>query len=454
MDLKIALTMDVLFLISSMWCVWMVSERSIFNPSIWWVALHTYTVTFRLIALNFGIESLSALGIGSDSELVNAAIASDISLAAVVVATLFAAHTAQRNEQLPRQQSIPLDPVLGQIISVLCIVLGTYALLKFGYVALAMRAKGREISAIDLGQLETSSYPIVVAGFAVQGALIQTAMRGFTLWRTALLAALVMLTSVNLARSYFVLALLLALLIYQTRHNKTNISPMLIAALLPLAMVWFVFKPIASTIQQGGSTSQAIANGTNYFQDSIQSHSLGDTEFFDMQASYMAASDEAGKRFYGATLLPLLYLPIPRFTWPDKPRMNGWELELRSTGRPFETGMVPTFSGEAYVNFGWLGCAVLPFFYILILQTGYRRVKDDGITSSGRFLYLIFLVTMIQVFRDGLDSFFTYPFMVYLPLAAWALLSMAQGRRAVLERNATRRSVMPPEKTRPTRSCA
>ena len=453
MDLKVALTLDVLLLISSIWCVWTVSERSIFNPSIWWVALHAYTVTFRLITLNLGVDSLPMLGVRSDAELVSAAIASDISLIGVVVATLLAAHQAQKNEQLRRQptsKSIPFDPLLGQIISVLCIVIGTYALLKFGYVASAMKARGREISAIDIGGFRESAYPIVIAGFAVQGAILQLALRGFNLWRTVLFVALVALTSVNSARTAFILALILAFLIYQTRRNRIDFPAKWLPVLFVLGLVWFVFKPVAGAIREGSSVSEAIESGKTYFQDSIRTQSVGDTEFFDMQASYMAASDEAGKRLYGATLLPLLYIPIPRFTWPDKPRMNDWEIELSSSQRPFYLGMVPTFSGESYVNFGWFGCAVIPFFYILLMQAGYMRVRAHAITSSGRFLYLVYLVCMIQVYRDGLVSAFTYPFITYLPLTMWALISIGLGNSSALQRDAIRQAAIRPVTTRST----
>ena len=437
MDLRLATIADILLLIMSLWCILAVSDRSIFNPSLWWVGLHTYTVTFRLITVNLGVESPSVFGVQSDIELVNAALASDISLLAVVAATLLGAYAAQRNEQLrihALRGRTELDPLLGQVISVLCIVIGTYALLKFGYVASATRARGHEISAIDIGQLETSAYPIVIAGFAIQGALLQFAIRGFTFWSVALFGVLVVLTSVNSDRSSFVLALIMAFLIYQTRRNRTDISATwVVAALLPLALVWFVFKPIAGSIQRGSTVSEAIENGKNYFSDSVNTESLGDTEFLDMQASYMAASDEAGKHFYGATLLPLLYIPIPRYLWPEKPRMNDWELELASKQRPFFAGMVATFSGDSYVNFGWLGCAGIPFLYMALMQAGYRRAKDQGITSSDRWIYLICLVTMIQAFRDGMDSVFTYPFIAYLPLTAWALISKALGKRIVLE---------------------
>ncbi|HLY41327.1 MAG TPA: O-antigen polymerase [Terracidiphilus sp.] len=414
--------------------------------------MHAYTVTFRLVTLNLGVESLPLLGIRSDTELVNAAIASDISLIGVMAATLLVAHQAQRNQQLHREtggNSTPLDPFLGQIISVLCLVIGTYALLKFGYVSTALKARGQDISAIDIGRLEESAYPIVIAGFAMQGAILQLALRGFNFWRTALFAALLTLSSINLERSAFVLGLLLAFLVYQTWRNQNNIPPKAVPVLIALALVWFVFKPVANAIRSGSSISEAIASGNDYFHDSLRTQSLGDLEFFDMQASYMAASDEAGKRFYGATLLPLLYIPIPRFTWPDKPRMNDWELELSSSQRPFYYGAVPTFSGESYVNFGWFGCAVLPFLYIFLMQAGYDRVRAHSTISSGRFLYLVFLVSMIQVYRDGLESIFTYPFITYLPLTVAALISMGLSNSIVQRGETLRQAAMHPARTRP-----
>ena len=107
-----------------------------------------------------------------------------------------------------------------------------------------------------------------------------------------------------------------------------------------------------------------VLTTTSY--DTLARAGLSDIQFFDMQATYMAAADEEGRRFYGATVLPLLYLPIPRFVWPDKPRMNEYAFELSSPLRPVtKVGMVTLLSGESYLNFGWIGCAAIPFLYLV-----------------------------------------------------------------------------------------
>jgi hypothetical protein len=430
MDIKIALTIDVLLLISSQWCILQVSPRSIFNPSLWWVALHAYSVTFRLVTLNLGVQSISALGVRSDTEFVNAAIASDISLISVVAATIFFAQRSLRERATNHPNSVPvqLNPHLGQIISILCLTIGTYALLVVAGAGSAVRVRGIDINAINIGSLEQSSYPYMISGFAVQGVLIQLAMRGFNRWRIALLVLLLVPTSLYLARTFFVLVTVMAFLIYQTQRNKTKLTAKWALGTLLLGLVWFVYKPIEGAINEGLGAEQAIANARDYFSGSLGETPSIDSQFFDMQATFMGAADETGRRFYGATVLPLMYLPIPRFIWPDKPRVNEYAWELTSSLRPIAVvGMVPLLSGEAYLNFGWIGCAVIPFIYILGIQTFYVRTKTYGIISPARFMYVVFLVSMLQVYRDGISALILYPFTWYLPLAAWAIISWLLG---------------------------
>ena len=38
-------------------------------------------------------------------------------------------------------------------------------------------------------------------------------------------------------------------------------------------------------------------------------------------------------------------------------------------------------------------------------------------------IFLVFLVSMVQVFRDGLVSLVIFPVVVYFPLLAWGVIS-------------------------------
>jgi len=170
-----------------------------------------------------------------------------------------------------------------------------------------------------------------------------------------------------------------------------------------------------------------------------------------MQATFMAAADEQGRRYYGATLLPLLYLPIPRFAWPDKPLPNAYAFELSSSLRQIEPiGMTAQLSGESYLNFGWIGCAVIPFLYVLGLQTIYGRVSNLDISSVSRWIYLILLISMVQVFRDGLNSLFVFPCVGYLPLVAWGGISKLIGPGRVQADYFNLHHAMPAQGERPS----
>jgi hypothetical protein len=421
MDIQVALLMDIVLLLGSLWCILQTSDRSIFNPSIWYVALHAYTVTFRLIALNLGGRSLAVIGIRSDAELVDAAIASDISLVAVVAATILVSRRMSKyNGSGSLGGQISLSYQLGQVTSIICLTIGTLALLKFGAAA---KATGADTSGIDIGRFDESSYPIWISGFAVQGALIQCAIRGFTRWRVILLLSLLFLSSFN-ARTVFVLAAAMAFLIYQTRHNQSSMPLKGAIGIVLLGLVWFVYKPVSVAIVSGASVQDIWLTAQGYFENSASNDSSIDTQFLDMQATYMAAADEAGRRFYGATMLPLLYLPIPRFIWPDKPRLNEYSPELSSSSRMIaQVGMTPNLTGESYLNFGWAGCAVVPFLYLLGMQTAYRSVRIAGIDSAARWVYMIYLVSMVQIYRDGLNSLILFPFMVYFPMLCWGVIS-------------------------------
>lgn len=246
------------------------------------------------------------------------------------------------------------------------------------------------------------------------------------------------LISINVARTGFVSGAIMAFLIYQTRHKQHSISMKWAVGVVLLGLLWFMYKPISQSIIAGEDVENIWTKAQNYLQDSFERGATLDTQFLDMQATNMAAADEAGVRFHGTMDLPLVFLPIPRFVWPDKPSMAEYAQKITSPLRPIAAvGMTPNLSGQGYMEFGWIGCAIIPFLYLYGMQTAYRRVSGLGITSVARWVYLIFLVSMLQVFRDGLISLCIYPFVIYLALLSWGAISklLSMNRDGVRYRN-------------------
>lgn len=422
MNLTAALLVDIMVLLQVLWFVLKLSEGSIFNPALLWIGLHVYTVTFRLATLSAGLQTMDQAGIRSDREIVNAVLANDFALIGVAIAVAVAAAWHPR-PNTRRKPPVQLDIGIGKLLSFIGIFVGIPALLLFG-----RSAGGSEAQA--LGDFGTTSYPVLLATSATQGALIYCVLGEFSLFRVLLLAALLGLAAVNQARGLFLLPVLMAILLYHTLQRRRWFSFKWIVAVVSLGVLWFALKPVAFAIATGEGIEAAINAGTNYFVDNATTGG-GDQVFLDEEATYMAAADEVGARFYGSTILPVIYLPVPRFMFPQKPRLNEYAVSLTSAERPvLRDGMTPMLVGEAYINFGWLGCLLVPFLYLLIMMHAYQTCAADAITSARRWLYLVFLVSMIQVFRDGTVSLVVFPFVDLLTLSLWPLLSWAATRIA------------------------
>lgn len=422
MSLSSALFLDLFLGIWSTWVLVHWTERSVFNPGFWYLGLHAFVVTFRLNALYAGSQLLNVSGVRSESEVIRAALASDISLVAVAIASVWAAIRANRGSSrgAPALRPARLNPFVGQVISILCLTMGTAAL------AFYISAERGTADAMEnaMGDFSTTSYPLAIAGFAVQGAVILCVLRGFTPWRIVILLVLLGWTAITLFRMSFVIPSILAMLIHLTMHRKRTISLRWALALLGLGLLWYVGKPVAMAARSGEGFNGVWDAGKGYFQDSMNSGG-NDVQLLDLQASFMAASDEQGRRFYGTTILPLMYLPVPRFMWPNKPAINQFAVELSSASRAFSrNGMTPNLTGESYLNFGWWGCVIIPFLYLYGMQAAFLRVRNQGIGSAPRWLYMVMLVIMVQVFRDGMNSLVLYPLVDFLPLFGWGAASM------------------------------
>src|SRR5947207_4636854 len=87
-----------------------------------------------------------------------------------------------------------------------------------------------------------------------------------------------------------------------------------------------------------------------------------DQQFLNQFAFALTLIDNAGHFYYGATYLPLLTMPIPKQWWPEKPGLADYLGDISTPWRPMkEMGMVVTFWGEAYANFGYFGVVLIPW---------------------------------------------------------------------------------------------
>jgi hypothetical protein len=147
--------------------------------------------------------------------------------------------------------------------------------------------------------------------------------------------------------------------------------------------------------------------------------SAPDMMFLDEFASALTLLDMKGHKYYGSIYLPLLTLPIPRAWWPDKPTLAPFIKDISTTFRPMSTaGMIATYLGESYANFGIVGIFLVPPLLAALLALFYRRAQLAPYDSVLRFAYMVLSVNLIQVYRDGLCSLVVFTFVNMMPLAA------------------------------------
>jgi len=170
-----------------------------------------------------------------------------------------------------------------------------------------------------------------------------------------------------------------------------------------------------------------------------------DQMILDQLASGLTLVDDYGSFHLGKTYLALLTLPVPRPLWEDKPGLADHLDVLSIEKRPMaQWGMVLTYLGEAYVNFGNAGVLLVPAllgyalsrFYFIAYRAPYRSVL--------RFAYLLTACSLIQVYRDGLVSLVVFTMVNMMPLVFLILLHRKKPRL-----RARARAVVPPRLVAP-----
>jgi oligosaccharide repeat unit polymerase len=150
----------------------------------------------------------------------------------------------------------------------------------------------------------------------------------------------------------------------------------------------------------------------------------------DQMAVTLSQVDEREEFYYGSTYLSVLVLPIPRAFWPDKPGQADWQKELQTPGRPTGIiGAIATAYGEAYANFGGLGIIIYAVVLAWFLHRLHEWMLGSPYFSLANFWSLCVYSILIQVFRDGLLSFFTFQVTILMPLSLITFVHLVFLRR-------------------------
>lgn len=387
------------------------------HPATPYIVYHLHTVTIRLAGLLNGAAVLYSDWDGSyepvrPDEIARAALYCDLAFLLVTAVWIFV-KAAPRTSEAQRTNAMVLEPRILRPVLLVSLLIG---LIGLRFVARIPGTESTEILNAS-SDWSTSSYLVILPswfGLAVLGHIYYYGFRWFT---SILLAAYLALMAIQGGlRFRVIVGLLLAVTIWVERRDRRWPSKSIVLGLGLTAVLFFPMKAVGSLAQDGASLSEISATISDSMTEVVEG-SAADHTFLDEFASSLSLMDLQGKKYYGSIYLPLLTLPVPRAWWPDKPKLAAFVTDISSLTRPMSTsGMITTYLGESYANFGVAGIFIVPPILAIFLAWFSRRAYLAPYNSVLRFSYSLLSVNLIQVYRDGLQSIIVFTFVNMMPL--------------------------------------
>lgn len=407
------------------------------HPATPYIVFHIHTVTSRLLGLMNGARTLFSdygphLEPVAPFEIVRAALYCDEAFW-MVTAVWIVMHMGFRIPSRPNAMKLDLRilrPLLG-----VAFVGGIAGLVLVTQIP----GLGPPAAFTESSSLASSSYILILPSWFGLAVLGHVYYRGFGRVSTILVIVYLVLMALQGSQRFrVIIGLLLAVQIWVELHDRRWPSRTITLVLLVSGALFFPMKVIATTIQTGDEMSQAYVATADQITEVSKGAAL-DQMFLDEFACGLTLLDMQGKLYWGEIYLPLITLPIPRAIWPNKPTLAGFVYDISSRHRPMGTsGMITTYLGEAYANFGPSGIVIVSPILAFLLALFYRAAIARPHDSILRLAYTLVSVNLIQIYRDGLQSLVIFTFVNMMPLViivfAHVLVPFLTRRRPIGQR--------------------
>lgn len=400
--------------------LWLHSKLTFWHPATVYLFFHAYSFTWRAIGLVSGAPPMYAQNLAAESiaaaEYERALLWADIGLVMFCVGVYFAHRRYVQESNRPLVRRV-LSPAI--ITSVCCFALpvGLWALYA---------AKTN----LNIGDIFASSGYFQTAAMWPFGCAAMLIFAFGFRWYSVLLVA-IYLSAVALQgyHRFMVLfpVILLSAYYLQSRGRRWPTIPIVLIG-VALALVFPRLKYIGQAYSNG-DTGEAISLLLESFGGKVTNAEVSYGEdFFDQYAGGLTMTDDAGKFYYGSTYLAIVTLPVPRAIWPDKPGLADHVADISTSRRQYNIeGRILTYLGEAYLNFGYVGLVLMPALLGYFLTRWCLRATSGPMRRLDRYLYVVFYVAFIQLYRDGLLSLLVFTVAHNIPMAATWLLHMIPG---------------------------
>ena len=422
MDLHTALLIDVITVVGCVALLLRYGRLSHSHPGTIYVFFHLYTFTFRLFGLLFGAETLFSEYLGffeavTHNEIIKAALLGDLALAIMTIAWVHAsADDLKKNRRSPEAATsggpyLSLRYIWAVVAN--AFPLGIAGLLLYANVPGLTLAK----EALEPGEWQTSNYFFITQVWAGLALLALIYWYGFRWWLILPMSFyLIIMAYQGYHRFRVIIPVLLLVQIFLDRRQLKWPPLYLSSALVALLLIYFPLKSIGQMAQEGESVNEIVTMSAESVNQALVAKAP-DQFFLDEFACGLSLMDDAGHYYYGSTYLSLFTLPIPRQWWPEKPGLADYIQDISKPWRPMgEMGMIVTFLGESYANFGYVGVILIPLLLAYILGRVYFYAYRSNYLTVMRLSYLLIACNLLQVYRDGLVSIVVFTWVNMMPL--------------------------------------
>lgn len=384
------------------------------HPAVIYMAFHLTVVSYRVHQISNSSATMYEL---SKPEIVRALVIADLMLFILISGWAWSYLVGNRLKNLQNskgERSLSYPVGIKQVLPVSIIMLpyGLYAFAKGIY----LPGSGVENKIFDSSyQTFAIAWPgLILAAFIYA--------RGFKWYLISpMFVYLFIMALQGQSRYRLLLPSLLLMFIWLDQHRR-KIPPIWMASLAILMVA--LFLPLKSIGQDARRGTLTIESTISTVKDSIQGVETGDnTELllFDQYAAAISSADSHAS-FLGKPYIQMLTLPIPRVLWPDKPKLSDSIASLSTNARPIgKNGSIVTIVGDIYMNFRILGVILLGLLFARITGFFYRQAYLAGFPDVRHFTFLYFAAILIQVYRDGLPSIYTFLLVNSTPLVLISL---------------------------------
>ena len=419
---------DITVLLSCSWFLCRYGKISIYHPAITYLVFHTFVFSTRILFLTTGanfflgnqIDYFTAI---EAQEIIKASLLADLGFISMTVAWLWEAN--RKTSFIPAKSVILLDGNVLKLVLSITIPLGIWGIYSQLYIP------GIGKSQFNFGSWNESSYIQNTQNWLILSCLVIVFKYGFQKYSSIIIGLCLFILAFQGQHRYRVLSPCLFLLfLYLHRENKKWISSRFVILILMGILIFLPMKYVGKLIQQDASTEDLIEFALEY-RESLALGVNADFSFLDMYASTLTLIDQHGGYYYGSTYFTLLFSPIPRQFWENKPSLIQWMTDISTPARNLkELGSVATLYGESYANFGIFGVIFIPFLFAKYSARWYYKILHTNAQSANLFLYLCFSSMIIQVYRDGLNAIFIFLCIYNMPSFFVYFFSILKQKRA------------------------